>query len=178
MKLNSIVKALREFFRHEAAANTTALTGNIFNVPAGIVADSVGMWGLFGLIANVDAIDWDLGVVSGGAAATVTLTGAQFNANVLDFNSTASTGITVTTPTAAQIIAALPPTIPATGINFPWLFVNDGTGQTVTLAAGSGVTINSKTLTVLTDTSRLFIVNVNPNAGTVTMIGVGGGLSL
>jgi hypothetical protein len=173
-----ISKLIRALFRPQAAANTTSLPGQIANVPAGIVPDNVGMYGLMGLIANLDGLDPDLIAVAGGAATAVTLTGVQMINMVVDFSSTASSGITVTTPTAAQIIAALPPTIPGAGFNFLWVFMNDGTGQTVTLAGGSGVTVNAKTLTVLTDTARCFIVNTNVNAGTVTIVGIGGGLTL
>ena len=48
-----------------------------------------------------------------------------------------------------------------------------GTGMRV-----SGVTMNGKTNTVATDTTRAFVVNVNVNAGTVTMVNIGGGLTL
>jgi len=53
-------RMIRKLFEASSAGvNTTAFTSNIFKVPAGITADASGMWGLFGLMANLDAIDLD-----------------------------------------------------------------------------------------------------------------------
>lgn len=165
-----IRKLIRDFFR--LGVNTTSLTGSIFNVPAGIVPDPVGMWGLFGLMANLDAIDWDVVAVAGGTAGTVTLTGAQFFTNVIDFSGSPVGGVTLNTPTLANIIAGAPSTMPLTGFNYPLVIINDSSGQTVTLTAnGAGVTVIG-TATILTATVRLFVVNVTPTA--VNILNCGG----
>lgn len=170
MKLNAITEGLRRFFRH--GVNTTALTGAVALVPAGIAPDNVGMWGVYGLIANMEGLDWDVTVLVGAAATAITMTAAQFCSNVVDYSGSPGGPVTVTLPTAAQIIAALPPTIPANGYNFPWYFMNDSAGQTVTLAGGTGVTITG-TATVATATTRQFVCSVNVNAGTVTLLNIG-----
>lgn len=152
--------------------NTTALPGSIQAVPGGVVPDNVGMWGLFGLIQNLDAIDWDVTVLVGGTQTTLTMTVAQFFANVVDYSGSPGSGVTVNTPTAAQIIAGLPNTIPKDGFNFLWMFMNDSAGQTATITGGTGVTVTG-TATVATATTRLFVCSVNVNAGTVTLLNLG-----
>lgn len=171
MKLNRITRALRSFFRH--GVNTTAFLGSVVKVPGGIVPDNVGGWGLFGFMQNVnEALDLDLNVLIGGTATSLTLTTTQFLSSIIDYSGSPGSGVTVTTPTAAQIIAALPNTIPGDGFNYLLYFINDSAGQTATITAGSGVTV-SGTATVATATMRQFLVNVNVNAGTVTMVNMG-----
>lgn len=165
-----IEKLIRSFFR--PGVNTSNFSGNIAKVPAGLVADNSAMWGLLGLIANLDAIDLDIVALATGTQTAVTLTGAQAVANVLDHSGSPGGTITVTLPTAAQIIAALPITIPADGFNFELYYLNDSMGQTVQLAAGTGVTIVG-TSTIATATTRFYIVNVNVNAGTVSYVNIG-----
>lgn len=173
MKLTPIAALLRAYFRPGVGA-VTSIPGSVFPVPGGIVADPSGMWGLFQLMANIDAIDWDLlALVS--SATSITLTGAQFFNNVIDHTGSPGGGVTVTTPTAAQIIAGIQATganPPGAGYNFPWFYINDGLGQTVTLSAGTNVTILGNN-TMATNTNRHFLVNVNPNAGTVTIVNMG-----
>lgn len=166
-----ISKLIRAFFR--LGVNTTNFTGDVYQVPAGIVADNSAMLGLIGGLFNVnEAEDADIFCLVGGASTALTLTGTQFANQVIDYSGSAGSGVAVTTPTAAQIIAAFPSTIPATGYNIKWWFLNDSSGQTVTLTAGSGVTIVG-TATIATATTRMFIVNINRGAGTVTLINVG-----
>lgn len=170
MRLKTIAALIAGLFRPRA--NTTSLAGTIFDVPAGIVADSSGAYGLFGLMNNLNLFDLDLlALVSSSLA--ITLTGAQIaQNNIIDHSGAPGSGVTVTTDTAANIIAAMPNTTPRAGINFLLYYMNDGLGQTVTLAAGSGVTIIG-TATIGTNTLRQFLVNVNANAGTVTMVNMG-----
>lgn len=170
MRLKTISRLLRELFR--PGVNTTTFLGNVFRVPAGIVADNVGMWGLFGLMQNMDALDYDIVAVPIGSSVAVTLTGAQLIAGITDISGSPGAGVAMTTPTAAQIIAALPNTIPGDGINLSIYIMNDGTGQTITLSGGTGVTING-TATIATNTCRQFIVNVNVNNAAVNMVNIG-----
>lgn len=172
MKKNLLRALISGLFR--PAANTTTLTGNLFKVPAGYVADAVGANGLFGLMANLDAIDWELSAIVSSATA-ITLTGAQFFQQVIDISGAPGGGVTLTTPTAAQIIAAIQAAgcvPPGDGYNYPLMIMNDSLGQTITLAAGTGVTITGN-LTIATATTRHFLVSVNVNAGTVTMVNYG-----
>lgn len=163
-------RLLASFFR--MFVNTTSFTGSVFKVPGGIVADNVGMWGLFGAMQNLDSLDYDINAVAIGTATTFTLTGAQIVSGVTDISGSPGSGVTLNTPTAAQIIAALSNTIPSDGINISVYLMNDGTGQTLTLTAGTGVTIIGNA-TISTNTVRQFIMAVNVNSGTVNMLNLG-----
>ena len=138
------------------------------------VADNSANFGVFGFMANSNAIDApSFAAVAIGSSTTPVLTAAQFVSGVWDVSGSPGGGWTLTTPTAAQIIGALPMTIPADGtFNFKVMCLNDSTGQTATVTAGSGVTV-AGTATVATATTRTFVVNVNVNAGTVTMTNIG-----
>lgn len=162
-------RLLEAFFR--CGVNSTSFPSSVSVQPAGIVADAFAVYGLLGLQANIDSIDWDLNAIVSSAAA-LTLTGAQFFANVIDYSGAPAGGVTVTTPTAAQIFAALPPSIPTNGYNFPLFFINDGTGQTITVSGGTNVTVSGNN-TISTNTCRHFLVSVNVGAGTVTMVNMG-----
>lgn len=174
MKKNLLAALIGGLFRPGVGA-VANLPGNIFPVPAGYVADPVGANGLFGLMANLDAIDWDL-IALVSSATTIVLTGAQFFNNVVDHTGAPAGGVGVTTPTAAQIIAGLQAsgvvTGPLTTYNFPWFYINDGLGQTVTLTGGTGVTILGNN-TMATNTNRHFLVSINVPAGTVTLVNMG-----
>lgn len=168
--MKKLKRLLSSLFR--PGVNTTSFIGNIAKIPGGVVPDNSGAWGLFGFMANMDALDYDIVAVPIGAATTFTLTGAQIIAGLTDITGSPGSGVTLNTPTAAQIIAALPPTIPGDGINMSIYIMNDGSGQTLTLTAGTGVTIVGNA-TIATNTVRQFIMNVNVNAGTVTMLNIG-----
>ncbi len=164
-----IRKLIQAFFR--PGVNTTQFLSNIFKVPAGITADASGMYGLFGLMQNLDAIDLDI-VPLVSSATAITLTPAQSVANVLDHSGAPGGGVTVTTPTAAQMLAALPSTIPPDGYASEFFYLNDSLGQTVTLVGGTGVTIIG-TATIATATNRFYVLIANVNAGTVTLFNMG-----
>lgn len=170
MRLKTIAALIAGFFRPRA--NTTSFAGNIWVTPTGTVPDNTAMLGLLGGMQNAnEALDLDLiAIVS--SALTLTLTAAQFINSILDFSGAPGSGVTHTTPTAAQIIAALPPTLPAGGFNYLLYYMNDGLGQTITVTGGTNVTVTG-TATVATNTMRQFLVNVNPGAGTVTMVNMG-----
>jgi hypothetical protein len=170
MKLKLISQLIRGIFR--PAANTTTFLGNVMKPPAGMVPDAGAVYGLFGLMANIDALDYDIVAVPIATATTVTLTGAQLIAGITDISGSPGSGVTMTTPTAAQIIAALPNTIPGDGINLSIYIMNDGTGQTITLSGGTGVTIIGNN-TIATNTCRQFIMNVNVNSAAVNMLNIG-----
>jgi len=177
--MKRLLYLLRKFLTLGAAANTTSLPSYAGALPAGMVADPAPLYGLLGFLNNMQFLDWDLLAIANGSATTLTLTAQQFLLNaVLDISGSPGSGLTVTLPTAASILANLPNTVPKNGFNFPILIMNDSTGQTITVAAGAGVTLSATTATIANNTSRMFMVNVNINAGTVTVVGIGGGLSL
>lgn len=165
-----IAKLIRSFFR--PGVNVLSFSGSIMPVPAGMVADSSALYGLIGMMANLDAIDWDVLALVGGTSVAITLTGAQLANNVIDYSGSPAGGVTLNTPTLANIIAGQPSTMPATGFNYPLLIINDSAGQTVTLTAnGAGVTVIG-TATIATATVRLFIVSVTSTA--VNIVNCGG----
>lgn len=163
-------RLLGAFFRFYA--NTTTFLGNVMRPPAGMVPDATAAYGLFALMANVDSLDYDIVAVPLGSALTLTLTGAQLVAGVTDIAGAPGGPVTITTPTAAQIIAAMPPTIPGDGINLSVYIMNDGLGQTITFNGGTGVTVIGNN-TIATNTVRQFIMAVNVNSGTVNMLNIG-----
>lgn len=150
---------------------TTSLPGRIV-VPTNLTPDNVANNGYFGFLANSNAqAACSLSAIAYAAATTLTLTGAQFVAGVIDLSGTGTLALSM--PSVANIVAALPGTIPKDGtFNFMTKFINDGTGAVITVTGVTGVTVLG-TATLATDTCREFLVNVNVNAGTVTMLNLG-----
>lgn len=158
-----------------AAVNTTSYPTHLSQIPnSNLVPDQSAVFGLVGRVENLRAIAIkDIVAVSIASSTTPVLTGAQFVQNLWDVSGSPGGAWTLTTPTAAQIIAALPNTIPQDGyFNFDINFMNDGTAQTATMTAGANVTVLG-TATVANNTVRMYRVNVNVNAGTVTMLNIG-----
>jgi len=156
------------------AKNTTSYDSRISAATDGPVPDNSALYGIFGAMYNASAlIDSCIEAILLGSAVTYTMTGAQFVERFWDVSGAPGGGVAMTTPTAAQIIAALPNTIPKDGqFNIMVDCINDDTGQTITVTAGANVTILG-TATVETNTNRSFVVNVNVGAGTVTMMNLG-----
>lgn len=173
MKLNRITRALRSYFR--LPINIVNFVGNVFIPPAGQQGvDNTALSGTLGGLQNVnEALDMDLICILGGTSTAITVPAATFINNIIDYTGSPGGGVTMTTPTAAQIIGALPNTIPGSGYNYLQYWINDSAGQTFTITAGSGVSVVG-TMTVATATVRQVLVNVNPNAGTVTIVNMGG----
>lgn len=169
---------LKSFLFFGVAQNTTSFADSWMKLPGGMTADTQALFGLIGLMNNLNIFSFPAVAVPTSSTQTPTLTAAQFLSCVVDFTSSAAGPITLTTPTAAQIIAACPQTMPKDSFNFLMFFLNDASGQTVTMTAGANVTVSAKTATIATDTCRIFLVNINVNAGTVTMLNLGGGLTL
>jgi hypothetical protein len=175
MNLSMIWKYLRLM----VAENVLSFPSTMKAAADGIVPDTAALYGMFAFRKNVDDyLSNVLTAIPTSASATVTLTPAQFFSNFIDFTSTNNSGIALTTPSVAQILGALPPTVPQNGFSFFQRVLNDASGQTVTYTAGANVTLSAKTATILTDTARDFLVNINVAAGTVTIVGLGGGMTL
>ena len=96
---------------------------------------------------------------------------APFGQCFMFCNGSLGGGVTFTTPTVAQMIAQFTQWIVGTSYEFD--IINAGTGQTVTLGAGTGVTI-SGTAGVSNNTWRKFVVTLtSATAITITMLEVG-----
>lgn len=132
----------------------------IFKIPAGITADSQAMWGLFGLMSNVNNYSEQTAAVT-TAGTNTAITAFQALVGVLILNSGASGAFTLTLPSTALLIAQLGPTIPTDGSYAePVSFLNNGVGQTATLTAGDASTTITGTATIATNTTRKYIMTV------------------
>lgn len=109
------------------------------------------------------------GVVALANAAGQTLTAAQMLGSVLLRSGAA--GVTDTTLTAAQLVAALPGV--AVGDTAAWQVRNNNTG-TLTIGAGAGVTLEGTTTipTVNFREYRIRFTNVTAGAEAVTISGL------
>ena len=156
-------------------------TGMLGKVPAGFVADNVGMWGVYGFIQNIDAaLGYGYNTTT-TSSQTPTASAAQIVAGIMNRPGAPAGAVTETTDTAVNIIAALPNTIPQDGtFQFIIRYINNALGQTVTWTAGAGVTVVG-TATMATNTWRDFLVTVAPNppgaaiTPTVVFTNIGGG---
>jgi hypothetical protein len=134
--------------------------GLIFPMPGGITADKSGAYGYFGLISNLNNYSESIVQIT-TAGTNTTLTAAQTLTGITKLNTGASGGFTITLPTTAAIISALGPTIPLDGTYAePISMENNNIGQTGTLTAGDSSTTLTGTMTVATNTRRLFLLTV------------------
>lgn len=90
-----------------------------------------------------------------GTGATVTLTTAQMLSGLMTVNPSADAAHT--TPTAAEIIAAIPGAV--AGQSFKMTFVVTSSTYQITLTAGTGITIVGGAV-VLENTSGTFLVRI------------------
>lgn len=143
------------------------------HVPAGIVADKSAEFGLIALMrnANVYSEKGIQAITTAGTAAVITV--AQLEAGVIQLNTGASGGFTLTLPTTKAILAQFGPTILTDGMFSKWItIINNGVAQTATLTAGDASTTITGTATIATDTVRQFLLNVTaPTTITITNCG-------
>jgi hypothetical protein len=136
-----------------------------FSEPQGSLSGAIGV---VATVAN-EAASASLDAVT---AANPTLTAAQtINAVVTLSGQTAAQ--TVTTPTAAAIVAAMPN--PLVGTAFDLVIRNEHTSSgAATLAAGSGVTLDGTTVIPVAKTQILkgILTNVTAGAEAVTVYGL------
>lgn len=143
----------------------------VFPVPLGITPDKTAMWGMFGLMQNVNKCSQSM--TSAATSGTdITLTGAQLATGLTQLNTGASGAFTITTPTASGIVAEFGDTVPLDGTFSKQIdIVNNNVGQTGTLTAGTGVTVVG-TATIATNTKRSFVLRLlNSAAVSITNIG-------
>lgn len=144
----------------------------IFPVPAGLAPDKVGMWGLIGLMSNLNNYAETISAAISTATAP-TLTAAQLLAGFTQLSTGAGGPYNVTLPSTASIIAALGPAVPTDGTySEPIHILNNNSGQTATLVAGDASTTLTGTMTVATNTTRKLMLTVT-SATTITIQNVG-----
>lgn len=170
MRLTAIAAAIREFFRLHAAS----AAGRAVKFPPDLNADTTAMFGLIGGVANLNQVDGNGFVTITSSATAVTLTAAGLVAGVLQRTGSPGGGVADTTPTAAQIISALPESAMTDGTyQFKVRILNNNLGQTITLTAGSGVTVTG-TATIATNAWRDFMITIDsPSAVSITNLGGG-----
>lgn len=144
----------------------------IFKLPGGLTADTTGMWGLFGFMQNVNNVMPTMVTVN-SAATSVTLTAAQVLAGLIFRTGAPGGAVADTTPSAADIIASFLGTIPTDGTFQKRIRIVNSTGQTITLTAGSGVTVTG-TATVADGVWREYVLNVTSGSA-VSFTNIGSG---
>lgn len=153
----------------------------IFPIPGGITPDKSGAYGLFSLMNNVnnyaEALPPNFGIATSGT--NITLTAAQIGYGITRLTAGASGGFTITLPSTASILSLIGAgnSVPTDGSYAePISIMNDAIGQTGTLTAGDASTTLVGTMTVATNTRRLFLMTVTGpstiqinNIGTVAL---------
>jgi hypothetical protein len=140
----------------------------IFPMPAGMTPDKSAAFGLAGLISNVnnysEALPPGFGLVTAGT--NITLTAAQALVGITRLTAGASGGFTVTLPSTASMLSLMGAgnAVPTDGTYAePISIMNDNIGQIGTLTAGDASTTLVGTMTVATNTRRLFLLTVTGN---------------
>lgn len=147
--------------------------GVIAPLPPGVVADKSADNGLFALMQNVNNYSEAITAIT-TAGTNITLTAAQLLIGVTKLNVGASGGFTITLPSTVQILAALGPTIPIDGTYAePISILNNNVGQTGTVTVGDASTTLTGTMTVATNTRRVFMLTVLAGGTTIAIENIG-----
>lgn len=147
--------------------------GAIFPLPAGMTADKSGAFGITGLMSNLNNYSEAITPLT-TAGTNITLTAAQILIGVTKLNTGASGGFTITLPSTSTILAALGPTIPMDGTYAePISILNNNVGQTGTVTAGDASTTLTGTMTVATNTRRVFMLTVLAGGLTIAVENIG-----
>jgi hypothetical protein len=142
-------------------------------LPPGITPDKSAEWGLFALISNLNNYSEAITAIT-TAGTNTTLTPAQLLIGVTKLNAGASGGFTITLPSTVSILAALGPTIPMDGTYAePISILNNNVGQTGTVTAGDASTTLTGTMTVATNTRRVFMLTVLAGGITIAIENIG-----
>lgn len=147
--------------------------GIIKPLPPGETADPSAVFGLIAMQTNLNAYAArEIGVIT-TAGTDSAVSALLAHRSVIRLDAGASGGFTLTLPTTAAILAALPNTIPTNGTYAKRIrIVNNSVGQTATLTAGDGSTTITGTATIATATAREFLFTVT-NATTVSYENLG-----
>lgn len=152
---------LRDFFRPQV----------IFPVPKGIVADSVAVYGLFGLMQNANNYAENLSSVATTGLNTV-LIPAQLLSGVVQLNSGNTGAFNVTMPSTGSIIAALGNTVMLDGTYFERVTFINNSGAVANLAAGDAGTAIIGATVIGSSFARTYIMQVL-GSSTISMTNAG-----
>lgn len=143
------------------------------SMPAGLTADKSSNFGLNALMQNINAYTLTPQAAIATSGTAVSLTGKQFTNGVILLTAGASGGFTINLASTASILQSLGNTIPTDGSYGEPIFIqNNNIGQTGTLTVGDASTTLSGTMTIATNTTRVFFLAVT-SATTVTITNVG-----
>lgn len=145
-----------------AAAPVQSVVGQTGSVTAAEIASAIGT-----------LVSRNSSVATVSSATGVTLSAANMVGGWILRTGAATGAITDTTDTAANIVTAYNASDTQVGSSF-LLGINNTTGQTLTLAAGSGVTV-AGTATINNDNTRVFLgvfTNVTSGSQAVTLTNV------
>jgi hypothetical protein len=163
-------KLISRFFRPLAAT----ASGRVAVLDPGVSPDTRAVWGLYGAVANLNQAMGSVYTTVASNSQTVTATAAAVAGGILNRTGSPGGAVTETSPTAAQIIAALPKSRVTDGTyQFRFKYINNAMGQTTTWTAGTGVTVTG-TATIATSAWRDFLVTVD-SASAVTFTNIGSG---
>lgn len=153
-----------------------ACPGIIYALPPGVTIDNSAMLGIFQAFQLLNVYSYTPVAVT-ISTQTPTLTAAQMvQGGVLLCSGSPGGAVTATTDTAINLIAAMGSGSagpPLNGTFFDPVRIFNNTGQTITLTAGTGVTI-SGTATVSNGNWREWMICPTA-AGAVTITNIGGG---
>jgi len=160
--MKTILALISAFFRPK----------NVFNIPAGQTPDATGADGLLGLMQNLNNYAMDMASYATAGTNVVIVAGDIASNPLIQLNTGATGGFTITLPTTSQILGALTGTVPQDG-SFTKIvsFVNNNIGQTGTLTAGDSPTTVVGTATIATNTRRDFAMRVLASSLVFTNIG-------
>ena len=143
------------------------------HVAPGMIADPSAMFGLIALQKNANSYSEQAvqAITTAGTASVITA--AQLYAGVIQLNTGASGGFTLTLPTTALILAQFGTTFLTDGQFSKWItIINNNVGQTATLTAGDASTTITGTATIATNTVRQYLLNIT-SATTITLTNCG-----
>lgn len=168
MNLRALIASL---FRPPVASSIA----NVWPLPLPAVGDVASMpIGASGLAANIN-YQLAFGFATIGTTQTLAVLFPTLEPGFVQ-RTTAPSGNNDTLPTTAAIIAAAPITSPRDGtLQFTSRYINNNTGQTITLVAGDASTTITGTATIATNTWRDYLITIRINAGTVELTNLGGG---
>ncbi len=140
----------------------------------GLTADPSALFGLIAMQTNLNAYACrEKATITTTTANASVLTALQAHRSVILLEAGANAGFTLTLPTTAAILAALPSTIPLDGTYAKRIrIVNNNVGQIGTLTAGDASTTITGTATMATNTAREFLFTVT-SATTVSYENIG-----
>jgi hypothetical protein len=130
-------------------------------LPAGMVADEAAVFGLIAMMHNLNCYAVTTNTEDVAGLTAITLTASSAYSGVTIFSGGAGGGVAVTLPLTPEVFNLIGPTVPIDGsFSKRITFVNNGTGQTLTVGAGDASTTLDGTMTLANNTVRDFLLTI------------------